>query len=72
MIWPYFFKSGDGRTVTVNSERYGHMIIDFCFAAIEEYDLEDMWFQHDGANMSLLQETFPGRAISLGGESPAH
>ena len=38
--------------------------------AIEEYDLENMWFQQDGvtchttrANIALLQETFPGRVI---------
>ena len=39
--------------------------------ASEQYDLENMWFQQDGAtyhtiraNMVLLQETFPGGLIS--------
>ena len=39
--------------------------------AIEEYDLENMWFQKDGAtchttraHLALLEETFPGRVIS--------
>ena len=43
--------------------------------AIEEYDLENMWFQQDGAtchttqaNMALLQETFPGCVISHRGD----
>jgi hypothetical protein len=29
VIGPYFFENDDGTTVTVNSERYGHMITDF-------------------------------------------
>ena len=75
VIGPYFFENDDGTTVTVNSERYGHMITDFFLPAIEEYDLENMWFQQDGAtchttraNMALLQETFPGRVISRRGD----
>ena len=47
------------------------MITHFFLPAIEEHDLENMWFQQDGAkchttqaNMALLQETFPGRVIS--------
>ena len=47
MIGPYFFKNDNGTTVTVNSKRYGHMI-DIFLSAIEEYDLENMWFQQDG------------------------
>ena len=46
------------------------MITDYPLAAIEEYDLGNIWFLQDGAtchtiqaNMALLQETFPGRAI---------
>ena len=74
MIGPYF-ENVDGTTVTVNSERYGHMITDFFLLAIEEYDLENMWFQQDGskchttrANMVLLQKTFLVRVISRRGD----
>ena len=59
--------------VTVNLERYSHMITDF-LTAIEEYELENMWFQQDGAtchttraNIALLQETFAGGVISRRG-----
>ena len=31
VIGPYFFENEDGTTVTVNSERYGHMINGFFF-----------------------------------------
>ena len=43
--------------------------------AIEEYDLENLWFQQDDAkchttraNMALLQETFTGHIISRLGD----
>ena len=68
MIGPYFFENDDGTTVTINSERYSYMITAFFLLAIEENDLENMWFQQDGvtchailANIALLQEIFPGR-----------
>ena len=71
VIGPYFFESNDETTVTVNSEHYSHMITNF-LPAIEEYDVENMCFQHDGgichtarANMALLKETFSYSLISL-------
>ena len=45
VIGTYFFENDDGATVTVNAERYGHLITDFVVLAIEEYDLKNMWFQ---------------------------
>ena len=70
MIGLYLLENYDGMIVTVNSERYGHMITDF-LPHIKEYDLENIWFQQNDAichrtraNMALLQETFFGRVIS--------
>ena len=47
------------------------MLTDYFFTKIEDYDLDDMWFQQDGAtshvtraNRDLLQEKLPGRLIS--------
>ena len=67
MIGSYFFENDD--------EKYGHMIIDFSLPAIEEHDLDNMWFQQNGAtshttrvNMTLLQEIFPDRVISHPGD----
>ena len=45
VIGPYFFENDEATTVTVNSERHGHMITDCFLPATEEYDLENMWFQ---------------------------
>ena len=75
MIGPYFFENDDETTVTVNSEHYSHMITESFMPAIEEYDLENMWFQKDvvtchttRAKMALLQKIFPGRVISHRGD----
>ena len=58
-----------GTTVTVNSGRYGHIIIDFFLPAIEKDDLENMWFQQDGVACYTIRAnmTFPGRVISRRG-----
>ena len=71
VIEPYFIENDYGTTVTVNSELYGHMIKDFFLVAVEEYDLDNMWFQKDGlichttrTNMALVQKTFLGCIIS--------
>jgi len=51
------------------------MITDFFWPAIEDHDLDDMWFQQDGATshttrpiMALLREKFPGRIILCFGD----
>ena len=58
-------------TVTVSWERYGHIATDF-FACYVEDDLENMWFQQDGATChtttALLQEKIPARVISRRGD----
>jgi Helix-turn-helix domain (DUF4817) len=74
VIGPYFFVNDDGRTVTVNGERYRAMVTDFFWAEIDGMDLEDMWFQQDGATchtaratIDLLKEKFDERVISRNG-----
>ncbi|CAH2099714.1 unnamed protein product [Euphydryas editha] len=72
VIGPYFFENDEGVTQTVNSDRYSHMITEFFFwREIEDMDVENMWFQQDGATshttrpvLALLREKFPGRVIS--------
>ena len=34
---------------------YGHMLTDFFLPAIEEYDLENMWFQHMWINDEIIK-----------------
>ena len=75
VVGPYFFKNDYETTISVNSLRYGHMITNFFSPAIEEYNLENIWFQQDGAtrhttlaNVALLQEIFPGLVIFCHGD----
>lgn len=74
IIGPYFFKDGAGRRVTVNGERYRGMIRDYFVQNLDGLDVEEMWFQQDGATchtsgvtIDLLKETFGERIISRNG-----
>lgn len=71
VIGPYFFENENGNAVTVNGERYRNMITDFFWHELDDFDLEDMWFQQDGATchtsrdtINLLREKFNDRVIS--------
>ncbi len=75
VIGPHFFENEAGETVTVNGVRYRDMITNFLWPQLDGMDLEDMWFQQDGATchtasetMALLQSKFPGRIISRNSE----
>ena len=51
------------------------MLNNFLWPILQDYDIDDMWFQQDGATchtahatMALLHEKFPGRIISRNSE----
>ncbi|KAK8398607.1 hypothetical protein O3P69_004027 [Scylla paramamosain] len=78
VIGPYFFEE-DGRSVTVNSQRYLAMLEDFFEPKLEELseetNLGDIWFQQDGATaltaqvaMVKLRQMFPARLVSRRGD----
>jgi len=61
----------------VNGERYRFMITDFFVPQLNGVNVEELWFQQDGATchttrdtINLLQETFDERLISCKG--PVH
>lgn len=71
IIGPYVFKDDAGQNVTVNGERYRSMITDFFVPQLNGVNVEQLWFQQDGATchtagdtIRLLQETFGERIIS--------
>ena len=75
IIGPFFFEDDDGKAVTVNGHRYRAMIDTFLRTEVENNDLEEYWFQQDGATahtarltMNLLREMFPGRLVSKYGD----
>ncbi|GFU56071.1 uncharacterized protein TNCV_3405341 [Trichonephila clavipes] len=71
IIGPYFFKSDEGHNVTVNGDRYRAMITNFFIPELNHHDVQELWFQQDGATchtaratIDLLKDTFDDRLIS--------
>ncbi|GFT79820.1 putative transposable element [Trichonephila clavipes] len=71
IIGPYFFKDDEGHNVTVNGDRYRAMIISFFIPELNNHDVQELWFQQDGATchtaratIALLKDTFGDRLIS--------
>ena len=75
IIGPFFFEGDDGEAVSVNGDRYRAMVNTFLRPEIENNDIEDYWFQQDGATahtarqtIDLLKKMFPGRLVSKKGD----
>jgi hypothetical protein len=73
IIGPYFFEDDSGKTVTVNSQRYVHMIQTFLTQQLLEFheNTDNVWFQQDGATshtariaMDAVNGLFQNRLIS--------
>jgi hypothetical protein len=74
---PYFFESDDGVSVTVNAERYNHMLETFFPPEMRHrnWNMVTVWFQQDGAtahmarlSMNTLRAAFPRQLLSLFGD----
>ncbi|GFU27088.1 uncharacterized protein TNCV_280661 [Trichonephila clavipes] len=70
-IGPYFFKNDEGHNVTVNGDRYRAMITNLFIFELNNHDVQELWFQQDGATchtaratIDLLKDTFGDRLIS--------
>ncbi|GFT79824.1 uncharacterized protein TNCV_4597521 [Trichonephila clavipes] len=70
IIGPYF-KNDEGHNVTVNRDRYRAMITNFFISELNNHDVQELWFQQDGATchtaratIDLLKDTFGDRLIS--------
>ncbi|GFW22585.1 retrovirus-related Pol polyprotein from transposon 297 [Trichonephila clavipes] len=70
-IGPYFFKNDERHNVTVNGDRYRAMITYFFIPELNNHDVQELWFQQDGATchtaratIDLLKNTFGDRLIS--------
>ncbi|GFU31128.1 uncharacterized protein TNCV_2193201 [Trichonephila clavipes] len=71
IIGPFFFKNDEGHNVTVNGDRYRAMITKFFIPELNNHDVQEMWFQQDGATchtaratIDLLKDTFGDHLIS--------
>ncbi|GFT75451.1 putative DD41D transposase [Trichonephila clavipes] len=68
---PYFFKNDEDHNVTVNGDRYRAMITIFFIPELNNHDVQELWFQQDGATchtalaiIDILKDTFGDRLIS--------
>ncbi|GFX85918.1 transposable element Tc3 transposase [Trichonephila clavipes] len=71
IIGPYFFKNDEGHNVTVNGDQYRVMIIIFFIPELNNHDVQELWFQQDGATchtaratIGLLKDMFGDHLIS--------
>ncbi|GFV54949.1 uncharacterized protein TNCV_3144881 [Trichonephila clavipes] len=71
IIGSYFFKNDEGHNVTVNGDRYRARITNFFIPESNNHDVQELWFQQDGATchtaratIDLLKDTFGDRLIS--------
>ncbi|GFV65855.1 putative DD41D transposase [Trichonephila clavipes] len=71
ILGPYFFKNDEDHNVTVNGDRYRAMITNFFIPGLNNHDVQELWFQQDGATchtaratINLLKDTFGDRLIS--------
>ncbi|GFW12294.1 putative DD41D transposase [Trichonephila clavipes] len=71
IIGLYFFKNDEDHNVTVNGDRYRAMITNFFIPELNNHDVQELWFQQDGATchtaratIDLLKDTFGDRLIS--------
>ncbi|GFU81671.1 putative DD41D transposase [Trichonephila clavipes] len=66
-----FFKNDEGHNVTVNGDRYRAMITNIFIPELNNHDVQELWFQQDGATchtaratIDLLKDTLGDRLIS--------
>ena len=71
IIGPFFIENEQGAALTVNGERYRAMLNEFLFPKIKDDDVDDIWYQEDGATCHtanvinhLLRNVFENRIIS--------
>ena len=67
---PYFFRHDQDRHVTVIGNRYRSMITEYFWPQLDDMDLEDMWFQQNGATshtenvtINLLENVFSAASV---------
>ncbi|GFT83514.1 transposable element Tc3 transposase [Trichonephila clavipes] len=71
IIGLYFFQNDEGHNVTVNGDRYRAMIANFFIPELNNHDVQELWFQQDGATchtarvtIDSFKDTFGDRLVS--------
>ncbi|GFW85595.1 uncharacterized protein TNCV_852471 [Trichonephila clavipes] len=70
--WSVLLQKDEGHNVTVNGDRYRAMITNFFIPELNNYDVQELWFQQDGATchtaratIDLLKDTFGDRLFHV-------
>ncbi|GFV63056.1 DUF4817 domain-containing protein [Trichonephila clavipes] len=66
IIGSYFFKNDEGHNVPVNGDRYRAMITNFFIPELNNHDVEELWFQQDGATCHTARATIDLLKYSFG------
>ncbi|GFT87869.1 transposable element Tc3 transposase [Trichonephila clavipes] len=66
IIGPYFFKHDEGHNVTVNGDRYRAIITNFFIPELNNHDVQELWFQQDGATCHTARATIDSLKDTLG------
>ncbi|GFW89208.1 DUF4817 domain-containing protein [Trichonephila clavipes] len=68
--WSVLLQNDEGHNVTVNGDRYRAMITNFFIPELNNHDIQELWFQQDGATchtaratIGLLKYTFGDHLI---------
>ncbi|GFV46282.1 putative DD41D transposase [Trichonephila clavipes] len=72
IIGPYFFKNDEGHNVTVNGDRYRAMITNFFIPELNNHDVQELWFQQDGATFHTARATIDLLKDTLGDHLISH
>ncbi|GFW10777.1 uncharacterized protein TNCV_4918961 [Trichonephila clavipes] len=57
IIGQYFFKNDEGHNISVNEDRYRAMITNFFIPELNKHDIQELWFQQDGATCLRARAT---------------
>ena len=57
IIGQFFFENEHGEAFSVNGDSYRALLNEFLFTKIEEEDIGNIWFQHDGATCHTAEAT---------------
>ncbi|GFW38125.1 DUF4817 domain-containing protein [Trichonephila clavipes] len=52
-----FFENDEGHNVTVNGDRYRAMMTNFFIPELNNHDVQELWFQQDGATCHTARAT---------------
>ncbi|GFU67498.1 transposable element Tc3 transposase [Trichonephila clavipes] len=53
-----FFKNDEGHNVAVNGDRYIAMINNYFIPELNNHDVQELWFQQDGATCHTARASF--------------